>query len=78
MAKRDADARGAPEAIVMTEPERWLVVLTDGRLWLHEGPGADAADRIVTRVELTIAYPGLHRALLATDQQDCPRVVVEK
>jgi hypothetical protein len=57
-----------------TEPERWLVVLTDGRLWLHEGPGPD---RIVTRVELALAYPRLHAELITTVNKDCPRVVME-
>jgi hypothetical protein len=61
----------------MTEPERWLVVLTDGRLWLHEGPGVEAHDRIVTRVELALAYPRLHAELIMTDNKDTPRIVRE-
>jgi hypothetical protein len=40
-------------------PDHWLVALADGTLWLHEGPGAEAADRIVDRDELRRRYPAL-------------------
>jgi hypothetical protein len=60
-----------------TSSERWLVALTDGRLWLHEGPGADAADRLVDRDELRRRYPALFAKLIRTDSRDCPRVVME-
>jgi hypothetical protein len=59
-------------------PERWVVALADGRLWLHEGQGPEAHDRIVTRVELALAYPRLHAELITTANKDCPRVVMER
>jgi hypothetical protein len=60
----------------------WICVMESGELWFCEGPGGGPEAQTlnlfrVERDELRDAYPGLHRALVASDHMDCPRIVRE-
>jgi hypothetical protein len=58
--------------------ERWLLVEeTGGELWLIERQGAELRGRPISRPELLAAWPSLSRALVASDNMNAPRVVVE-
>ena len=61
-----------------SQHDRWVVVETTGRLWLHERVGGEVGDRVVTRDELLARYPALYVQLRLSNNRDAPFVVTER
>lgn len=62
----------------MTARDRWLLVEDNDDLWLIKREGAELHGRIVTREGLRHEFPRLYDALVASNNKDCPRVIVER
>ena len=58
--------------------DRWLLVEENGDLWLLKREGHELHGRIVSREGLRNEFPRLYAALVATNNKDTPRVVVER
>lgn len=50
----------------------------NGDLWLLKREGSELHGRIVSREGLRREFPHLYDELLASNNKDCPRVVVER
>jgi hypothetical protein len=61
----------------MPPSDRWLLVESDGTLWLLKREGAELRGRVVTREALRQEFPQLYAELARTNNADCQRVVVE-
>jgi hypothetical protein len=57
--------------------ERWLLVEENGDLWLLKREGPEVRGRLVSREHLCREFPRLYAELVASNNKDCPRVVVE-
>ena len=73
-----ATMKTAPGRFLIVEAERFLLVETTGRLWLLEQHGDEMIGRVTTRTELARLHPRLHAELVASDNENCPRVVMER
>jgi hypothetical protein len=62
----------------MSARDRWVLVEEDGALWLLKREGHELHGRIVSREALSREFPRLYAELVASDDKDCPRVVVER
>jgi hypothetical protein len=61
----------------MAARDRWVLVEEDGALWLLKREGPELRGRIVSREGLRREFPRLYDVLVASDHENCPRVVVE-
>jgi hypothetical protein len=62
----------------MAARDRWVLVEENGDLWLLRREGSEVRGRIVSREGLRAEFPRLYDQLTASDNKDCPRVVVER
>lgn len=58
--------------------DRWLLVEENGELWLLKREGREVRGRVVSREALSREFPRLYAELIASNNKDCPRVVVER
>jgi len=58
--------------------DRWLFVEENGDLWLLKREGHELHGRIVSREGLRHEFPRLYAELVASNNKDTPRVVVER
>ena len=63
---------------VMATRDRWLLVEENGDLWLLKRQGPEVRGRIVSHEGLRHEFPRLYAELIASNNKDCPRVVVER
>jgi hypothetical protein len=62
----------------MAVRDRWVLVEDNNELWLLKREGAEVRGRIVSHEGLSREFPRLYDALVASDNKDTPRVVVER
>jgi hypothetical protein len=62
----------------MTARDRWVLVEENGDLWLLKREGSELHGRIVSREGLRHEFPRLYDALVASDHENCPRIVIER
>jgi hypothetical protein len=62
----------------MTARDRWLLVEDNGELWLLKREGHELHGRIVSYEGLRREFPRLYAELIASNNKDCPRIVVER
>ena len=62
----------------MAARDRWLLVEENGDLWLLRREGPEVRGRIVSREGLRREFPRLYAELIASNNKDTPRVVVER
>ena len=62
----------------MATRDRWLLVEENGDLWLLKREGSEVHGRIVSRDGLRREFPRLYDQLIASNDKDTPRVVVER
>jgi hypothetical protein len=62
----------------MAARDRWALIEEDGTIWLLKREGAELRGRIVSHEGLRREFPRLYAALVASNNKDTPRVVVER
>ena len=62
----------------MAARDRWLLIEEDGALWLLKREGPEMRGRIVSHEGLRREFPRLYAELIASNNKDTPRVVVER
>jgi hypothetical protein len=62
----------------MAARDRWLLVDSDGSLWLLKREGSEVRGRIVSREGLCREFPQLYAALARSTNRDAPFIVVER
>jgi hypothetical protein len=62
----------------MAARDRWLLVEEDGALWLLKREGHELHGRIVSREGLRAEFPRLYAELVASNNKDTPRIIVER
>jgi hypothetical protein len=62
----------------VTARDRWLLVDSDGSLWLLKREGHELHGRIVSREGLRREFPQLYAALARSTNRDAPFIVVER
>jgi len=62
----------------MTARDRWVLVEENGDLWLLKREGSELHGRIVSREGLRHEFPRFYDALVASDHENCPRIVIER
>jgi hypothetical protein len=62
----------------MAARDRWVLVEENGDLWLIKREGHELHGRIVSREGLRHEFPRLYDALVASDNGNYPRIVVER
>jgi hypothetical protein len=62
----------------MAARDRWVLVEENGDLWLLKREGPEVRGRIVSHEALCREFPRLYDALVASNNKNCPRVVVER
>jgi hypothetical protein len=62
----------------MAARDRWLLVEDNGELWLLKREGPEVRGRIVPREALRGEFPRLYAELIASNNKDTPRVIVER
>jgi hypothetical protein len=62
----------------MAARDRWVLVEENGDLWLLKREGPEVRGRIVSREGLRREFPRLYAELIASNNKDTPRVVVER
>ena len=62
----------------MAARDRWLLVEDNGDLWLLKREGPEVRGRIVSHEGLRREFPRLYAELIASNNKDTPRVVVER
>jgi len=66
------------EATLMAARDRWVLVEENGDLWLLKREGPEVRGQIVSHEGLRREFPRLYAELIASNNKDCPRVVVER
>jgi hypothetical protein len=61
----------------MAASDRWVLIESDGTLWLLKREGAELRRRIVSRESLRQEFPRLYAELLRSDHKDTPKVITE-
>jgi hypothetical protein len=62
----------------MAARDRWLLVEEDGALWLLKREGHELHGRLVSHEALRHEFPRLYAELVASNNKDTPRVIVER
>ena len=75
---KEARHDDSEEATLMATRDRWVLVDENGDLWLLKREGPEVRGRIVSREGLRREFPRLYAELIASNNKDTPRVVVER
>jgi hypothetical protein len=62
----------------MAARDRWVLVEENGDLWLLKREGHELHGRIVSREGLRAEFPRLYAELVASNNKDTPRIIVER